>query len=423
LILNQDRKIDHLKIKGSTVKNTSSSKLMGSGSSTLKPMKSKTFAQTYKVGRELGSGAFSTVRLAIHMDSNRETAVKVVSRKKLSDDDLDSLWTEIRILKSLDHPHIIKLYETFEDDLEIYIVTELVEGGELFDRIVRKAHYNEKEARDLIRSLLETLSYMHGSGIVHRDLKPENLLLTSDADDAEVKIADFGFAKQVQDLLPKETACGTPGYVAPEILRGDRYNCEVYIWSLGVICYVLLAGYPPFYDEDQRRLFKKIKEGRYYFHEDYWGSTSPEAIDLIRKMLCVDQSKRWSAKQLLSHEWIKMGDETLEGRDLTNSIAVMRKFNARRRLKSAADAIIMTNRMNRLMNATKAAAKVTRGTSVKISLVELELEDEEEEGDRLRMEMNGSGNKDFHQSISDEIDSNDPMYHPAIALLNDKTLD
>jgi len=384
----------------------------------MKPMKTKTFAQTYNVGRELGSGAFSTVLLATHVDTSLETAVKVVSKTKLSDDDYASLMTEIHILSALDHPHIIKLYETFDEGSEFYIVTELVEGGELFDRIVKKAHYNEKEARDLIKSLLETLKYMHGSGIVHRDLKPENLLLTSDADDAEVKIADFGFAKKVRDLLPKETACGTPGYVAPEILRGDRYNCEVDIWSLGVICYVLLAGYPPFYDEDQRRLFKKIKEGRYYFHEDYWGSTSQEAIDLIRKMLCVDQSKRWSAEQLLNHEWIKMGDETLEGKDLTNSIAVMRKFNARRRLKAAADAIIMTNRMNRMMNATKAAAKLTRGTSVKISLVQLELE-----SDSDKLLTNESMSEDSNQSMLDAIYSKDPMYHPAIALLNDKSLD
>lgn len=123
-----------------------------------------------------------------------------------------------------------RLYETFDEGTDFYIVTELVEGGELFDRIVSKAHYTEKEARDLIKSLLETLNYMHTTGVVHRDLKPENLLLCSESDDADIKIADFGFAKRISDLLPKETACGTPGYVAPEILRGDRYGAEVDIW-------------------------------------------------------------------------------------------------------------------------------------------------------------------------------------------------
>jgi serine/threonine protein kinase len=196
-------------------------------------------------------------------------------------------------------------------------VTELVAGGELFDRIVAKTHYTEKEARDLVKMFLETMMYMHEAGVVHRDLKPENLLLCSETDDSDIKIADFGFAKKTVDLLPSETACGTPGYVAPEILRGtyikyryvydkleiicmyncmcidgfmrifmfvhfymnvckytclyvhlgDRYGTEVDIWSMGVICYVLLAGYPPFYDEDQKKLFKKIKEGKYHFHQ------------------------------------------------------------------------------------------------------------------------------------------------------------
>mmetsp|Transcript_7263 Transcript_7263/g.10807 ORF Transcript_7263/g.10807 Transcript_7263/m.10807 type:complete len:389 (-) Transcript_7263:369-1535(-) len=305
----------------------------------------KKFNQTYMLARELGSGAFSVVKLGIHLETGQKTAVKVVSKKKLSEEDYASLLTEIDILKHLDHPHIIKLYETFEEGNEFYIVTELVEGGELFDRIVSKAHYNEKSARDLVKLMLETIDYVHRSGFVHRDLKPENLLLMSEKDDSSIKIADFGFAKKISDLVARETACGTPGYVAPEILRGDKYGAEVDIWSMGVICYVLLAGYPPFYDEDQKRLFKKIKEGRYHFHEDYWSNTSPEAIDLIRSMLTVDQTKRWTASQLLQHPWIKMMDDSLLNHDLTGSIQVMRKFNARRRLRAAADAIITLNRM------------------------------------------------------------------------------
>ena len=242
----------------------------------------------------------------------------------------------------------VRLFETFDEGAEIYIVTELVEGGELFDRIVSKTSYNEREARDLIKLLLDTLAYMHQKGVVHRDLKPENLLLCSESDDSAIKIADFGFAKRVTELSSHETACGTPGYVAPEILRGDPYGTEVDIWSMGVICYVLLAGYPPFYDEDQKKLFKKIKEGRYYFHDEYWSATSPEAIDMIKQMLCVDQSKRWTADQLLRHPWILMGDEVLQSKSLVESVITMRKFNARRRLKAAADAVIMANRLQRM---------------------------------------------------------------------------
>lgn len=178
--------------------------------------------------------------------------------------------TEISILGSLSHDHIIKLYDTMDEGNEFYILTELVSGGELFDRIVSKTHYTELEARNVIKSLLETIAYIHEQNVVHRDLKPENLLLMSTTNDTDIKICDFGFAKRITDLTSDETACGTPGYVAPEILRGEKYGAEVDVWSLGVIFYILLAGYPPFYDEDQRKLFKKIKEGRYYFHDEYW---------------------------------------------------------------------------------------------------------------------------------------------------------
>ena len=129
---------------------------------------------------------------------------------------------------------IYRLYETFDEGNEIYIITEIVEGGELFDRIVLKTNYSEKEARNLIKTLLKTLDYLADNTVVHRDMKPENILLCSDEDDTAIKIADFGFAKKVKDLTGNETPCGTPGYVAPEILRGDTYGCEVDIWSLGM---------------------------------------------------------------------------------------------------------------------------------------------------------------------------------------------
>lgn len=245
----------------------------------------------------------------------------------------------------------------FEEGQEFYIVTELVQGGELFDRIVSKSHYTEKECRDLIKVLLVTLEYMHASNVVHRDLKPENLLLTSDSNDTNIKIADFGFAKKISDLQPQEVACGTPGYVAPEILRGDLYGAEVDIWSLGVITYVLLAGYPPFYDDDTRKLFRKIKEARYYFHEDYWSGISPEAIDLIKKMICLDQKERWTATQLLRHPWMEVQDDLLAGKDITSTLVEMKRFNARRKLKAAANTIITLNRMKKMALTTSIRRK------------------------------------------------------------------
>lgn len=176
------------------------------------------------------------------------------------------------------------------------------------------------------------------------------VIVSTEDDNADIKIADFGFAKKISDLLPNEVACGTPGYVAPEILRGDPYCGEVDIWSMGVICYVLLVGYPPFYDEDQKKLFRKIKEAKYYFHEDYWSGISPNAIDLIKCMLCLDQKKRWTAHQLLQHPWIVAADEELAQRDLGKSLLELKKYNARRKLRAAADAVIMANRIKKLTN-------------------------------------------------------------------------
>ena len=266
---------------------------------------SRRFADVYTVGKQIGSGAFSVVCKGTNKETGDEVAIKVMTKSKLSNDDFEGLEIETALLRELDHPHIIRCYDTFDEEAKFYIVTELVGGGDLFDRIIRKSSYTEKEARDLIVMFLETMVYMHEEkGVVHRDLKPENILLTSEADDAKIKIADFGFAKKVVDLLPTESPCGTPGYVAPEVIRGERYGCEVDIWSMGVIAYVLLAGYPPFYEDPAsptypHKLYHAIRTGKYSFHPERWGDASPEAIDMIKKMLCVSQKERWTASELL----------------------------------------------------------------------------------------------------------------------------
>jgi serine/threonine protein kinase len=196
---------------------------------------------------------------------------------------------------------------------------------------------------------------------------------------------------------------------------------------MGVICYVLLAGYPPFYDEDQKRLFKKIKEGRYHFHQDYWGYTSPEAINMIQQMLCVDQSQRWTSAQLLQHPWILMGGQTLQAKDLTNSIAVMKKFNARRRLRAAADAVIMANRMNRMLGGAK-NLKPEDILRKKVSLI-----DPDVLADLAALEGGTVGNSEADEfnrirnrlsfDATSDTDAQDHSVHPALDLLNDKQLD
>jgi len=342
---------------------------MGAGASS--KQQKGAFKDSYMVSpTELGTGAFSVVKLAVKLKTSEKVAVKIIKKKKLVEDEYASLMQEIEILRALKHDHVIRLHDYFEEPLECMIVTELASGGELFDRIVNKSKYTEKEARDVIKIIVSTLAYIHEQGVVHRDLKPENLLLCSLDNDSDLKFADFGFAKYIKDLKD-EAPCGTPGYVAPEIIKRKPYGVEVDVWSMGVICYVLLCGYPPFYDENQAKLFKKIKEGRFHFHEAYWAHISTEAIDMIKCMLKVEQKDRWTANALLSHPWLIMGDEKLSSRDLSSSITVMKKFNGKRRLKAAADAIILSNRMKAM--GAGASAKIANPGAIDMkNLIESE---------------------------------------------------
>ena len=233
------------------------------------------------------------------------------------------------------HNHIINLYDVFDEPSYYYLVTELMLGGELFDRIVTKTFYTEKEARDVCKILFDALGYCHSHAIAHRDLKPENLLLMSRNDDKNIKIADFGFAKKVSSSKCLLTQCGTPGYVAPEILHGVPYGVKADMWSLGVITYILLGGYPPFIEQNQRELFKKIKRGQYEFHVEYWGQISKEAKDLIAGLLTVDPDRRMSAEKALQNPWITGSDEMLDGKDLGVNLEQFRRYNAKRKVRQA----------------------------------------------------------------------------------------
>ncbi|KAH9398638.1 Calcium/calmodulin-dependent protein kinase type 1 [Tyrophagus putrescentiae] len=241
----------------------------------------------YELKDLLGTGAFSQVYLA----QNRENiiqmvAVKCIDKKALKGKE-DSLDNEINVLRKLKHPNIVRLVETFEDRNKVYLVMELVTGGELFDRIVEKGSYTEKDASYLIKQILEAVDYMHSQGVVHRDLKPENLLYYSADEESKIMISDFGLSK-MEDSGIMATACGTPGYVAPEVLAQKPYGKSVDVWSVGVIAYILLCGYPPFYDENDANLFAQILKGDFEFDSPYWDEISDSAKDFIRHLICVD---------------------------------------------------------------------------------------------------------------------------------------
>jgi len=261
-------------------------------------------------------------------------AVKVISRNKHTKADIVAVRNEIEILSELSHDQIIKVYSISKNSQNYYIVMELILGGDLFDGIVKKTVYKEQDARDICKVLLEALEYCHSKGIAHRSIKPDNLLLASSHDDLNIKVADFGFAKKVTTEKCLLTQCGSPGYIAPEILHGVLYGTKADIWSLGVITYILLGGYPPFSDDDQRELFKKIKRGQYECQSRFWTQVSKQGKQLIRSLLNTNPDKRLTAKEALAHPWITASDEVL-GKKLDANHASFRRYNAKRKFTQA----------------------------------------------------------------------------------------
>uniref|UniRef100_A0A1I8MRJ3 Calcium/calmodulin-dependent protein kinase type 1 n=1 Tax=Musca domestica TaxID=7370 RepID=A0A1I8MRJ3_MUSDO len=319
----------------------------------------------YNLHGLLGTGAFSEVRLAESKENpGQHFAVKIIDKKALKGKE-ESLENEIRVLRRfsanhhnndtaadsrsgerLTHPNIVQLYETYEDKSKIYLVMELVTGGELFDRIVEKGSYTEKDASDLIRQILEAVDYMHEQGVVHRDLKPENLLFYSPDDDSKIMISDFGLSK-MEDSGIMATACGTPGYVAPEVLAQRPYGKAVDIWSIGVISYILLCGYPPFYDENDANLFAQILKGEFEFDSPYWDDISDSAKDFIRHLMCVSVEKRYTCKQALAHPWISGNAAGNKNIHATVSEQLKKNF-AKSRWKQAYLAATVIRQMQRM---------------------------------------------------------------------------
>jgi calcium/calmodulin-dependent protein kinase I len=260
----------------------------------------------YDVDETLGTGHFSKVKLGTDKKTGAKVAIKVI--KKPSGSKVKMLKAEVDILTKCDHPNIVKMHRCFETDTILYLVLELLTGGELFDRIISKGHYSEADARKVTITLLDAIKYLHSQGIAHRDLKPENILLSDKTDSASIKVTDFGLSKIFADDAAAEvvmkTACGTPGYVAPEVLAHEAYSSQVDLWSVGVIVYILLCGFPPFYGDNDAQLFKRIKSGTYKFLAPYWDPISPEAKDFVKNLLIVDPRKRMTAAEALNHKWL-----------------------------------------------------------------------------------------------------------------------
>ncbi|XP_045566162.1 calcium/calmodulin-dependent protein kinase type II subunit gamma isoform X8 [Salmo salar] len=294
------------------------------------------FTDEYQLYEELGKGAFSVVRRCVKKSSGQEFAAKIINTKKLSARDHQKLDREARICRLLKHSNIVRLHDSISEEGFHYLVFDLVTGGELFEDIVAREYYSEADASQCINQILESVQHIHQHDIVHRDLKPENLLLASKMKGAAVKLADFGLAIEVQgDQQAWFGFAGTPGYLSPEVLRKDPYGKPVDIWACGVILYILLVGYPPFWDEDQHKLYQQIKAGAYDFPSPEWDTVTPEAKNLINQMLTINPSKRITADQALKHPWICQRSTVASMIHRQETVECLRKFNARRKLKGA----------------------------------------------------------------------------------------
>ncbi|XP_071763851.1 calcium/calmodulin-dependent protein kinase type II subunit gamma isoform X7 [Centroberyx gerrardi] len=294
------------------------------------------FTDEYQLYEELGKGAFSVVRRCVKKSSGQEYAAKIINTKKLSARDHQKLEREARICRLLKHPNIVRLHDSISEEGFHYLVFDLVTGGELFEDIVAREYYSEADASQCISQILESVNHIHQHDIVHRDLKPENLLLASKMKGAAVKLADFGLAIEVQgDQQAWFGFAGTPGYLSPEVLRKDPYGKPVDIWACGVILYILLVGYPPFWDEDQHKLYQQIKAGAYDFPSPEWDTVTPEAKNLINQMLTINPAKRITAEQALKHPWVCQRSTVASMMHRQETVECLRKFNARRKLKGA----------------------------------------------------------------------------------------
>ncbi|XP_051837735.1 calcium/calmodulin-dependent protein kinase type 1 isoform X1 [Antechinus flavipes] len=239
----------------------------------------------YEFRDVLGTGAFSEVILAEEKTTQKLVAIKCIAKKALEGKE-SSIENEIAVLHKIKHPNIVALDDIYECGGHLYLIMQLVSGGELFDRIVEKGFYTERDASRLICQVLDAVKYLHDMGIVHRDLKPENLLYYSLEEDSKIMISDFGLSKMEGSGSVLSTACGTPGYVAPEVLAQKPYSKAVDCWSIGVIAYILLCGYPPFYDENDAKLFEQILRAEYEFDSPYWddisdSGTAPHSVLLL----------------------------------------------------------------------------------------------------------------------------------------------
>jgi calcium-dependent protein kinase len=291
--------------------------------------------------KRIGEGSYGSVCKGVHKATDVTRAIKTIAKKNMKN--IERFRKEIAIMKIMDHPNVIKLFETFEDHHNIYLAMELCTGGELFDRIISAGHFNEKEAAVVMQQILRAIFYLHEQKICHRDLKPENFLFQSNdpIEDNVLKLIDFGLSAKFTTnrqghTEPMSTRAGTPFYVAPQVLTG-KYNQMCDLWSAGVIMYIILCGSPPFYGANDQEVLSKVKQGTLTFNPRDWKGVSEDAKELVRRLIKMNPGERLNAEQALNHSWIKKRAPKAANVSLpTNFVTKLRRFRNRNKFAKAA---------------------------------------------------------------------------------------
>jgi calcium-dependent protein kinase len=302
----------------------------------------------YREGEKIGSGAFSEVKRCLHIPTGQLRAVKIIYKAGLHNEQIDErlLLNEIKILRTLDHPNILRCLEMYEDRLKYYLITELCEGGELFNRIVQLRHFSEMQAAEVMSQLLSTIAYCHSKNVIHRDIKPENLLLEDRSSALNIKVADFG-SSTIMDATKKMSGCfGSAYYLAPEVLNGS-YNEKCDVWSCGVILYIMLTGRPPYSGRTESEIIRQVRNSPLKIVPEQLQLLSSDAIDILQKLLTIDVSVRISAAEALQHPWITNYKRYKDAPNLTSALEALREFNNTIKLRQAVHIYIATQIITR----------------------------------------------------------------------------
>ncbi|KAL5566660.1 hypothetical protein UlMin_029824 [Ulmus minor] len=345
----------------------------GNKLSVLKEPTGRDISAAYDLGRELGRGEFGITYLCTDASSGHKFACKSISKKKLRTAvDVDDVRREVEIMKHLrNHPNIVKLKDTYEDENDVHIVMELCEGGELFDRIVARGHYTERAAAAVMKTIVEVVLNCHQNGVMHRDLKPENFLFANKKETSPLKAIDFGLSVFFKPGEHFNEIVGSPYYMAPEVLKRN-YGPEVDVWSAGVILYILLCGVPPFWAETEQGVAQAIIRSVIDFKRDPWPRVSDNAKDLVRKMLDPDPKRRLTAQEVLDHPWIQNAKKAPNVSLGETVRARLKQFSVMNKLKKRALGVIAEHlSVEEVADIKEAFEMMDNGKKGKVNLDEL----------------------------------------------------